>query len=137
MNEGVFLDASALYAVFDAGDTSHETAARAWDELLRSDAPLHTINYVALELAAVLQRRLGVDAVDALTTYVLPLVNVIWVDDALHAQGTAGVLAARRRDLSLVDCTSFAAMRRLGLHTVFSLDTHFAEQGFTVLPAAP
>lgn len=129
-DEGVFLDASALYAVFDAGDIAHETAARAWSELVQSDTPLHTTDYVALELSAVLQRRLGVEAVDALNKFVLPWVHVVWVDESLHAQGMAGVLAARRRDLSLVDCTSFTAMRRLGLRKAFSLDPHFSEQGF-------
>jgi predicted nucleic acid-binding protein len=127
---GAFLDASALYALFDADDAQHRTAARGWNELLSSDDPLHTTNYVVLELSAVLQRRLGVDAVDALATYLLPWVHVLWIDEALHAQAVAGVLAARRGDLSLVDCASFAAMRGLGLRRAFTLDPHFAEQGF-------
>ena len=135
MNEGVFLDAAALYALFDAADGRHETAAHAWNVLLQSDAPLHTSNYVVVELSAVVQRRLGVAAVDALNTYVLPWVHVVWVDETFHARGAAGLLAARRRDLSLVDCTSFAVMRSLGLRRVFTLDVHFAEQGFEVVPA--
>ena len=136
MNEGVFLDASALYALFDAGDTSHDVAAEGWDALLRSDSPLHTTNYVVVELAAVLQKRLGVLAVDALNTYVLPWVHIVWIEEALHAQGVAGLLTAGRRDLSLVDCASFAVMRRLGLRRAFTLDAHFGEQGFEVSPLA-
>ena len=76
MNEGVFLDTSAVYAIFDAGDASHEVAAGAWDSLLRSDTPLHTSNYVLVELTALLQSRLGMAAVDALEAYVLPWVEV-------------------------------------------------------------
>lgn len=59
---------------------------------------------------------------------------MLWIDEALHAQAVAGLLAARRRDRSLVDCASFAAMRRLGLRRVFTFDEHFTEQGFAVLP---
>jgi predicted nucleic acid-binding protein len=133
---GVFLDTSALYAVFDADDTGHSAAARTWDELLRSDAPLHTSSYVLVELTALLQRRLGVVAVDALATYIMPWVNVSWTEESIHAQAVSGLLAAGRRDLTLVDCTSFALMRKLGLRQAFALDSHFAEQGFVVAPAA-
>ncbi len=41
------------------------------------------------------------------------------------------MLAANRRQLSLVDCVSFAAMRELGIEHYFAFDQHFDEQGFT------
>jgi uncharacterized protein len=43
------------------------------------------------------------------------------------------VLAAARRNLSLVDCVSFELMRRLGIRRVFCFDPHFAEQGFELV----
>ncbi len=132
---GCFVDTSALYAVFDCRDAGHASAAKAWQELCSSDAPLFVSSYVLVEMTALLQDRLGVRAVDAFHTYVLPWLHVTWVDDPLHAQGIAGLLAAGRRDLSLVDCTSFALMRELGLRRVFSLDTHFRDQGFEMEPA--
>jgi predicted nucleic acid-binding protein len=132
--QGVYLDTSALYALLDSDDAVHAPAARGWTELIGADVPLHTCSYVLVESAALLQRRLGVAAVEALGAYILPWVNVLWVDDALHAHAVAGLLAARRRDLSLVDCASFAAMRRVGLRRVFTFDEHFAEQGFTLVP---
>ncbi len=46
----------------------------------------------------------------------------------------ATLLIAARRQLSLVDCASFDAMRRLGITTVFTFDKHFAEQGFAQVP---
>jgi predicted nucleic acid-binding protein len=133
---GVYLDTSALYAVFDADDRAHEAAARAWEELLGGEASLHTGSYVLVETTALLQRRLGIAAVDAFTTFVLPWVRITWIDESLHAQAVSGLLAAGRRDLTLVDCAGFVLMRRLGLRTAFTLDRHFAEQGFEVLPAA-
>ena len=130
---GVFLDTSALYALFDADDSACSAAGRVWRALATIDTSLHTSNYVLLELSALLQRRLGLGAVDALAAYVLPWVHVTWVDQALHAEAVAGLLAARQRDLSLVDCASFAVMRRLGLRRVFTFDQHFAMQGLEVL----
>jgi predicted nucleic acid-binding protein len=43
-------------------------------------------------------------------------------------------LTSARRRLSLVDCTSFEVMRRLGITSAFAIDRHFVEQGFEVLP---
>ena len=134
MDKDVFLDTSALYAAFDVRDGSHERASNGWRQLVESEAALHCSDYVIVELAALLQTRLGISAVDAMSAHVLPWVNLVWIDKTLHTQGMAALLAARRRELSLVDCISFAAMRSLGLRSVFTLDTHFAEQGFTVLP---
>ena len=42
---------------------------------------------------------------------------------------------AGRRALSLVDCVSFAVMARAGLRQAFAFDDHFAERGFSCLPA--
>lgn len=66
MDEPVFLDTSGLYAVFDADGTAHPAAAEIWRGLVDSSAPLHTTSYVLVELIALLQRRLGLQAVEAL-----------------------------------------------------------------------
>ena len=131
MGGAVFVDSSALYALFDADDSGHETTARLWERLVSEDHPLFVTNYVLLETSALLQRRLGVEAVRALEVFVVPWLNVTWIDGVLHAQAVAALLAANRRDLSLVDCTSFSAMRRAGISTVLGLDGHFVEQGFS------
>lgn len=134
MSEPVFLDTSALYALLDGDDVSHPAVSEAWRSLLISEAPLHTSSYVLVELEALLQRRLGLVAVDALTTFVLPWVSITWVDERVHEQATAALLGAGRRDVSLVDHASFIIMRKLGVRTAFTLDGHFTQQGFGVVP---
>jgi len=44
------------------------------------------------------------------------------------------LLTAAARDLSLVDCVSFAIMRERNLDTAFAFDRHFTQQGFTCIP---
>ncbi|MCZ7661845.1 MAG: PIN domain-containing protein [Thermoleophilia bacterium] len=129
-----FLDTSALYAVFDRAQSRSAAAVAAWEELVRSEAPLVTSNYVLWELTALLQRRLSLEGLAALQEFVLPWVEVAWVDPHLHDLASGVLLSARRRDLSLVDCASFALMRARGLRRAFTLDRHFAEQGFACLP---
>ena len=56
--------------------------------------------------------------------------DIDWISSVQHIQGMAALLAADRRNLSLVDCVSFDAMRRRGLRQVFAFDKHFEGQGF-------
>lgn len=52
----------------------------------------------------------------------------------LHEKGIGAVLAAHRKDLSLVDCVSFEVMRQRGIRKAFAFDSHFQEQVFDVIP---
>lgn len=64
---------------------------------------------------------------------VIPFLTMIWIDDSLHHAGINAMLSANRRKLSMVDCTSFAAIREHGLDTALAFDQHFEDQGFVCL----
>jgi uncharacterized protein len=129
----VYVDTSAFLAVLNASDRFHESARHRWVQLLESGTPLVCNNYVLIETLAVLQNRLGMEAVTTLQNVVVPVLVVLWVDQDLHQRAVSALLVARRRRLSLVDCTSFESMRQVGLQQVFAFDAHFEEQGFEVL----
>ena len=57
----------------------------------------------------------------------LPAVRQVWIQPDMHRRAVAALLAARRRDVSLVDYTSFELMRQTGIYTVFTFNRHFAE----------
>jgi predicted nucleic acid-binding protein len=130
----LFIDTSAFLAILNANDRFHEPAQRTWFEILSSDAVLYSSNYVILETSTLLQHRFGLDAVRLFETSVVPVIEIIWVDEAIHKQAVSALLVANRRNLSLVDCTSFDVMRKFSLEIAFSFDPHFQEQGFTVIP---
>lgn len=132
----VFVDTSALYALFDRDDDSHAASAAEWERLVKGDAALVTSGFVLVETLALLQHRIGLDAVRAFQEDVYPLLRIEWVSETDFEAGAAGVLSAQRRELSLVDCVSFVLMRRLGIRRVFAFDQHFAEQGFECLTPA-
>jgi predicted nucleic acid-binding protein len=100
---------------------------------VESREELVTSNYIAVEMAALVQHRLGVAALRALLEDLFGIVRIEWVTVEDHGRAVAALLAASRRKLSLVDCTSFEVMRRLGLRETFALDRHFREAGFDVL----
>ena len=128
----VFVDTSAFVALLLAGDANHAEAAALFRRLLESTEPLLTHNYAMVETCAVLQRRVGVGAVRRFADDVMPVVAMDWVRPDDHAAGVAALLTGARRELSLVDCVSFAIMRRLGVTRVFCFDPDFTEQGFEV-----
>ena len=129
-----FMDTSALIAVFDAAERNHKQADVVWRHLLESEDDIVVTNYVMVETCAVAQRRIGIEAIRAIEERAVPLLHIVWIDKQDHHAGMQAVLAANRRGLSLVDCTSFGVMRRLGIRAAFTFDEHFKEQGFTCLP---
>jgi predicted nucleic acid-binding protein len=128
----VFVDTSALLALLDADDPEHERASAAWDDLAEEATCLVSTNYVVVETVAVAQHRLGIDAVRALVDDILPVIEVRFVDEAVHTAAMAALLGANRRQLSLVDCASFEVMRRGELRRAFAFDKHFQERRLTL-----
>jgi predicted nucleic acid-binding protein len=139
MSEPVFVDTSALYAALDATDANAPTAVPLWARLL-DDVEVGTIELfthssVIVESVALVQRRLGMAATRVLLDEFVRLMTVVWVDAELHARATTALLAANRRDVSLVDWTSFEVMRERTLDVAFAFDEDFSKQGFTLLGA--
>lgn len=130
----VFVDTSAIYAALDANDPQHAVAASAMQRLLddldAGERVAITHSGVVTEVAALVQRRLGMAAVRIALEHLFPLLDVVWVDAHLHDRAVTALLAADRRGVSLVDWTSFLVMRDRLLDVAFAFDDDFVEQGF-------
>ncbi|MCL6449086.1 MAG: PIN domain-containing protein [Armatimonadetes bacterium] len=133
----VYVDTSAFLAVLDADDENHAAAKKVWTELLETLTTIVCNSYVLVETYALVQNRLGMAAVRAFHEDVLPVLQLEWLDESLHQQAANAMLTANRKNLSLVDCASFATMRRLGIKKAFAFDKHFSRQGFECLPSDP
>jgi predicted nucleic acid-binding protein len=132
----VFVDTSALYAALDRSDAAHAEAGRGWDALLDGisvgEVRATTHYGVVIETTALVQRRIGMDGVRVLHDRLLPVLEMHWVTSALHERALAAMLGADRRDISLVDWTSFELMRREAVDQAFAFDSDFTDQGFTL-----
>ena len=131
----IFVDTSAFLALLSRNDRHHARAAVALGELRMARQALVTHEYVLVETIALVQGRLGIEPVRALTDALLPIVDVTWVDPELHAAARGALISAGRRTVSLVDWTSFLVMRRQGIQQAFTFDADFATEGFEILPA--
>jgi predicted nucleic acid-binding protein len=130
----VFVDTSAFLALLDADEEHHAMVKKEWAGLLQSNVPLITSNYVLVETFVLVQSRLGMEAVRVFQEDIVPLFDIRWLDASTHSVAIGVLLAAGRKKLSLVDCSSFEVMRRGGIRRVLTLDRHFREQGFESLP---
>ena len=127
------VDTSALFAILNRDDAQHARAST-WFAGVRDDSErLVTHNYIALESAALVRRRLGGEAVSALFDSLLGSIRVQFIDEPLHRAAVAAHLARPARP-SLVDQVSFRFMRDRGIQRVFAFDEDFAREGFEVVP---
>jgi len=119
----VFVDTSVWYAATDSGDVDN-ARARA---ILAGSEPLVTTDHVLVETWGLLRNRArrqiadrfwdtlrnGLSAIEQVTTADL---EMAWQIGSTYPD----------QDFSIVDRTSFAVMRRLGIARAASFDHHFA-----------
>lgn len=127
----LFVDTSAFFALLDRADEQHELAVTFADSQREG---LVSHNYVVLETASLVQRRLGARALRAFLQDTLGPIEIVWVDEELHATAVAAQLSAPAAQPSLVDWTSFTVMRARSIATAFAFDRHFRRQGFETVP---
>ncbi len=132
---GVFVDRSAIYSVLDRDEVNHAEATATWTVLLDGvSAGTHTAvthGGVVIEATALVQRRLGMTATRTLLTAVLPVLEIRWIDEMLHARSAHALMADGSRGVSLVDWTSFVLMHEEALVYAFAYDADFWSRGFT------
>jgi len=126
----VFIDTSGFLAALDKGDKFHSEASKKWSVLASGKSALWTTDYVRLESWSLIQRRLGAEAVMAFQDDWLPLCKIHEVARDGFERAAAQWRIAHRRNLSLVDLTSFDAMRQLAIRTALAFDEHFQEMGY-------
>lgn len=128
----VFIDTSAFITLLDGDDPRNPAARSTLIEV--ADRDLVTTGYVVAESIAIARRRFGIDGAVALVDDVLPLVEVLPVDPALHAAALARYRASLPSGTSFVDQVSLHVIEREQIDAVFALDTDFAASGVEVLP---
>ncbi|MBI1791785.1 MAG: PIN domain-containing protein [Acidobacteria bacterium] len=119
----LFVDTSIWYAAADLSDASNVRAKT----VLAAGETLVTTDHVLVETWTLLRRRIRRHAAERFWEGLRGGVAAIEPVGAadLEAAWQIGV-SYDDQDFSLVDRTSFAVMRRLGIERAASLDAHFA-----------
>jgi predicted nucleic acid-binding protein len=119
----LFVDTSIWYAAADFSDRSNARSKA----ILKSGETLVTSDHVLIETWTLLHHKLDRKAAErfweGLRSGIAAIETVTLAD--LEIAWDIGV-SRRDQDFSVMDRTSFAVMRRLGIDRVASLDAHFA-----------
>ena len=133
--EAVFVDSGAWIALALSRDPLHAQAREQWDRLHGAGTKLHTSVPVVIETFTFLDRNANRD------------VALTW-KESIYKPGPFRILPCDLRDLeqsweyfrradlhelSAVDATSFAIMKRAGIRLAYTFDHHFAVVGFRLV----
>lgn len=88
------------------------------------------------EAAALLQHRLGLSVALRFLREATAFQSH-WITSQDHREAVELLARRGKRGLSLVDCTSFVVMRRLGVERAFAFDADFLREGFTLYGGEP
>jgi len=116
-----FVDTSAILALVDRRDPTHQQALAAYNELADSGYRLFTTNYVIAETVLLLQLAFGPDvARQWLQDHRLPVYHA---DQQDERRATARIASARPGSrLTMTDAISSVVMDRLGVSDAFAVD---------------
>ena len=128
----VFADTSALFALLVRNDDMHIRARANFEYFVENNTLLLTSSYVLLETVTLLQRRVSLEAVWDFNRKIMPILDVVWVDERWHTQALQRLQAERSRSVSLTDCLSFEIMEVREITTAYAFYYHFTERGFEI-----
>ena len=129
----VLLDTVGLIALWDDTDQWYALAAPVFAALLGAHRDMVTTTSVLLECGNAAARRTYRNDVDDLRQKMLAQQRLIEPTASDIAQAWTDYRAGYAGNAGIVDCISFAVMRRLGLTDAFTNDRHFQAAGFTIL----
>lgn len=136
-HQPIFIDTSALLALFIKTDEFHKTANDFLDQAKSEKRTFITSNFVLDEFYTWIRAYIGKakavyfgEFLSQNTDIVRP-VRVLLSDERAAWEFFTKLPG---RKVSFTDCTSFALMNRLGLKEAFTFDRDFKKAGIKVLP---
>lgn len=133
----LFVDTAGWMAQADAADPDHERTCAARDRWLESGGLLVISDYVLDETLTLLRMRLGLPAAERWWEKIegSRRLRWEWVDASRCERARHWFFRWADKSFSFTDCTSFVLMRELGIRQALTLDRHFAQAGFDIVPA--
>ncbi len=132
----LFVDTSAYFALTDRRDENHEAAVHIIHQFIRERTEFLTTNYIVAETHTLLLTRIGyTTALQVIEELFRSQTRIYRVREAEERKALEIIRTYTDKEFSLVDAISFATMERFHLTQAFAFDHHFAQYGFSLLPA--
>ena len=129
----IFVDTSAFVALRNPADPHHKKALEIALELDRQEADLTTSNYVLAETYTVISQKVSKEKSIAFKEDFDPRIRVIRIDEALEESAWSIFKVIKSKNVSYIDCTSFAVMKNYNISQAFAFDEDFEKAGFELL----
>lgn len=128
----IFVDTSAFYAIWDAGDSSHDSAIKILLGLLDEDQIL-TSSEIISETLTLISMRIGKASATKFYNEILFGIETIVLDFETYNESIDLFKIIKSKNVSFVDCTSFVICKKNKIDFAFSFDVHFKKQGIKIL----
>lgn len=130
----IFVDTSALFALYKHDDPHHEKAVKTTRFIDQQSLQKVSSNLIISELLTLISMRVGkMKAIEAGKTLRTSGLVVYFIDTQLQEKAWNIFLKIKDKDVSFTDCSSFAVMESLGIRKAFSFDEDFIKYGFTLM----
>ena len=129
----IFIDTSAFVALRNPADPNHKKALKFSLKLEAAQSQLLTSNYVLAETYTVISQKVGKPQAISFKEDFDPSIQITRVDENLEEVAWKIFKDIRSKNVSFIDCTSFAVMRNLSIKHVFAFDDDFKRLGFSLL----
>lgn len=132
-----FLDTSYILALEIKNEDAHQQVIQNWSALAVSKPYLVTTTYVFDEVVTFLNSRdLHYKAVEIGNQLLQSSdIELIEIDKILFDRGWQYFQKYQDKSYSLTDCLSFMVMQNREILTALTLDNHFRQAGFQILPS--
>lgn len=128
----VFVDTSALVALFDRKDHNH-LQAKAILEKIRTDRKRMIItDYIFDECITTVLSAVGHQSAVMVGEFILSskIIEITWLDESVKIKAWDFFGQHSDKRFSFTDCTSFILMKQLRVNKYFSFDSDFRQAGF-------
>ncbi len=133
----IFFDTGAWVALSVPGDRNAGAARGLYEKVSRgAHGAIVTTNFVLDEATTLIRMATDVETASRFLRTVLraPSATLVWISSDHFASALEMFEQHGDKRWSFTDCTSFVAMRDLGISEAFTFDKNFQQAGFSRLP---
>lgn len=129
MENNIFVDTSALYALFNAKAKEHIETKSFFNNF---KGRVFITNYIFDEIITLVNVKAGHEKAVFVGNILLksPQIEKIWVTPDDEKKAWELFVLRNDKSYSFTDCTSFIVMRRAKILKCLALDSHFRQEGF-------
>ena len=129
----IFVDTSAFVALNNPEDPHHRKSLQVSLNLEKEPTAFLTTNYILAESYTVISQKVNKEASVYFKENLDPRIRIVRADESLEETAWEIFKEIKSKNVSYIDCTSFAVMKAFNIKKAFAFDDDFKRLGFSLL----